>query len=260
MIKAVFLDVDGTLVSFKTHIVPQGTVDAIRDLRKKGVKVFVATGRMLPMLEEVLAGIEFDGYIGYNGACCVDASKEKVIYKQAIPRNELDALVERLKYDKFPVAFMCRRHMYVNCVSESVLDVARMVNVLPPLVQDPEITIQEDVYQLCIYQEDAKLKEIMDEVLTGCEYCRWTSSFADVNVKGLDKSKGIDKVLEYFNIPLEEAMAFGDGGNDIPMLKHVPLSVAMGNAAADVKEAAFYVTESVDEDGVANALKHFGLL
>ena len=67
-------------------------------------------------------------------------------------------------------------------------------------------------------------------------------------------------MLEHFNIPLECALAFGDGGNDIPMLQHVPYSVAMGNAGDHVKAAAKYVTEGVDEGGILKALERFGLL
>ena len=55
-------------------------------------------------------------------------------------------------------------------------------------------------------------------------------------------------------------MAFGDGGNDVPMLSHVGLGVAMGNASPEVQAAANYVTTSVDEDGIMNALKHFNIL
>lgn len=55
-------------------------------------------------------------------------------------------------------------------------------------------------------------------------------------------------------------MAFGDGGNDIPMLMHVPLSVAMGNAKEDVKSIASYVTDTVENDGIYKAMKHFQLI
>lgn len=258
-IKAVFFDIDGTLVSFKTHTVPQETIDAIRQLRERGVKVFIATGRMLEMID-VLDGIEFDGYIAYNGACCVDSKKENVIYKNAIPKDELEALVARLKYDKFPVSFMCRYDMYVNYINDTVLDVARLVDVEPPKVQSPDITITEDVYQLCVYTSDEKLNEIIKEVLPKCEYSRWIPAFADVNIKGLSKHTGIDKMLKHFNIKLNQTMAFGDGGNDIPMLKHVAVGIAMGDAADNVKAAADYITDNVDDGGVVNALKHFGLL
>ena len=258
-IKAVFFDIDGTLVSFNTHQVPQETKDAIRKLREKGIKVFVATGRMLKMVE-VLNDIEFDGYITYNGACCVDHTKEKVIFKNNVPQEELQALVERLKQEHFPVSFMCRDEMYVNDLAEIVLKVAKVVEVEPPVERPVEEIIKEDVYQLCIYVDEPHLQRILQETLPGCVGMRWIEDFADVNVRGMNKQLGIDKMLEHFNIPLECAMAFGDGGNDIPMLEHVPYSVAMGNANDEVKASAAYVTDHVDEGGVVKALEHYGLL
>lgn len=255
-IKAVFFDIDGTLVSFKTHQVPQETKDIIREMREAGVKVFVATGRMLEMVK-VLDDIEFDGYITYNGACCVDSTKERVIFKNIVPQSDLDALVERLKWDRFPVSFMCKHKMYVNYPDKLVLDVAKLVEVEPPVVRDPAEVIKEDVYQLCIYVDDERLQTIISETLTSCEGSRWIEVFADVNVKGLSKQTGIDKMLEYFNIPLECAMAFGDGGNDIAMLKHVPYSVAMGNATDAVKASANYITDTVDNGGVVKAVEHY---
>ena len=73
-------------------------------------------------------------------------------------------------------------------------------------------------------------------------------------------SKGIDEIIRHFGIRLEETMAFGDGGNDVSMLRHAAIGVAMGNAVDEVKEHANYITTSVDEDGIANALKHFSVI
>lgn len=94
-------------------------------------------------------------------------------------------------------------------------------------------------------------------VMPRCEATRWNPLFSDVVPKGSSKQVGLDKVLDYFGIPLEESMAFGDGGNDILMLKHAGIGVAMGNAEDDVKQAADYVTDSVDEDGVEKGLTAF---
>lgn len=258
-IKAIFFDIDGTLVSFKTHKVPQETKDALKRLREQGIKVFVATGRMLKMVE-VLNDIEFDGYITYNGSLCVDSTKENVIFKNTVPQDELQALVERLRHDRFPVSFMCRDEMYVNYLDELVTRVAKVVEVEPPIERPVEEIIKEDVFQLCIYVDEPHLQRIIDETLPGCVGMRWIELFADVNVKGMNKQLGIDKVLEHFGIPLECAMAFGDGGNDIPMLRHVPYGVAMGNANDAVKAAAAYVTDDVDDNGLVKALEHYGLL
>ena len=258
-VKAIFFDIDGTLVSFKTHQVPQETKDAIRKLRENGIKVFVATGRMLKMVE-VLNDIEFDGYITYNGSLCVDSTKKNVIFKNTVPQDELQALCEREKWDRFPVSFMCKDEMYVNYLDPLVTQVAKVVEVEPPIERPIEEIIKEDVFQLCIYVDEPKLQQIISETLPGCVGMRWIELFADVNVKGMNKQLGIDKILEHFNIPLENAMAFGDGGNDIPMLQHVPYGVAMGNANDAVKAASWYVTGHVDEGGLVDALNHFGLL
>ena len=59
---------------------------------------------------------------------------------------------------------------------------------------------------------------------------------------------------------MNECMAFGDGGNDIAMLQHAGIGVAMGNAEDDVKQYADYITDSVDEDGIFKALKHLNII
>lgn len=89
---------------------------------------------------------------------------------------------------------------------------------------------------------------------------RWHPAFVDVTARGNTKQNGIDQIIRHFGIRLEETMAFGDGGNDIGMLRHAGIGVAMGNAEDDVKAAAEYVTTSVDEHGIANALKRFGII
>ena len=62
------------------------------------------------------------------------------------------------------------------------------------------------------------------------------------------------------SLKLEETMAFGDGGNDISMLRHAAIGIAMGQAKEDVKAAADYVTTPIDEDGISKAMKHFGII
>ena len=93
-----------------------------------------------------------------------------------------------------------------------------------------------------------------------CRVQRWSDLFADVIPAGVGKDVGISRVVNYLGIRLDDTMAFGDGGNDISMLHHVGTGVAMGDAPQMVKEAADYVTASADEDGIALALEHFGLL
>lgn len=105
MIKAVFLDIDGTLVSFDTHRVSESTVDAVRRLRDKGIKVFIATGRHMQFINN-LGDMEFDGYITLNGSYCY-AGRDKVIYRCCIPTEDVQNLVRFQKEnDTFPCVFV----------------------------------------------------------------------------------------------------------------------------------------------------------
>ena len=103
-------------------------------------------------------------------------------------------------------------------------------------------------------------EEIFGKILTHCETMRWHPLFADIINKGTSKSRGIDEVIKHYGIKLEETMAFGDGGNDINMLEHAGIGVAMDNASDKVKAAADYITSSVDDNGIINALRHFNIL
>ncbi|MDR2919574.1 MAG: Cof-type HAD-IIB family hydrolase [Tannerella sp.] len=257
-IKAVFFDIDGTLVSFESHQVPLSAKKALAQLQASGVKIFIATGRMLPMIT-IVDDIPFDGYITYNGAYCVNEKKE-VIYSNPIPKDDLELLANYLETDSFSVTFMLEDEMTVNFVSDRVKEIADHINVDVPRIEDPHITIQRDVYQVCLYVDTEKEQEVLKKVFKHCASNRWSPVFADVNVSINNKQTGIDRILEHYDIDLSETMAFGDGGNDIPMLQHVAVGVAMGNASDEVKASADYVTDSVDDDGIANALRYFGLI
>jgi hydroxymethylpyrimidine pyrophosphatase-like HAD family hydrolase len=76
----------------------------------------------------------------------------------------------------------------------------------------------------------------------------------------VSKSFAIKKVLDYFNICKSEAIAFGDGGNDIDMLEYVGLGIAMGNGEERLKQKADFVTKTASEGGISYALKKFGVI
>ena len=71
---------------------------------------------------------------------------------------------------------------------------------------------------------------------------------------------GIQSVMEHYGLSPDEVMAFGDGENDLPMLRYAGIGVAMGSASDFVKSQADYVTGTVDELGILRALEHYGLV
>ena len=96
--------------------------------------------------------------------------------------------------------------------------------------------------------------------LSNCTSGRWHPAFTDITSGEADKGKGLQVMAEYLGLDISETMAFGDGGNDISIIREAGIGVAMGNANEEVKAMADYVTSSVDEDGVKNALVHFGII
>lgn len=255
MIKAVFFDIDGTLVSFKTHRVPDSTKRAIAILRAKGIRVLIASGRQLLAINN-LEDLQFDGYVTLNGGYCIVG--EQVIYKHSMPSEDMVSLVRYMEeQESFPCIFVHENAFYINYTNERTNEIFRLLNFPQPPSLPLREAVEGEVFQLVAFFTKEQEKAIM-AAMPHCE--AWQPLFSDVIPKGSSKQVGVDKMLDYFGISLEESMAFGDGGNDVLMLKHVGIGVAMGNAEDEVKLAADYVTDSVDEGGIEKALRHFGVI
>ena len=117
-----------------------------------------------------------------------------------------------------------------------------------------------------IKREHAELyggKEVEKELakkVPNCTFTRWSDFGVDIISKDGGKVIGIQKVLEHYGIKREELIAFGDGENDLDMIQFAGIGVAMGNAVAETKAVADYVTTAIDDNGIWNACKHFGLI
>lgn len=263
MIRAVFFDIDGTLVSFNTHRISEASKKALAELRRKGVKTFIATGRHL-MAINMLEDLSFDGYITMNGGICL-AGKETIVYSHPVNPEDIRALVRYLETrESFPVIFVREKDSFITCLDsesgrEKVNRILEMLNYPLPPFRNLSEALQGDVFQVIAFFPEEQEAEIMQH-MPHCETTRWNPLFADIIPKGSGKHIGIDRIIQYFGIERSQTMAFGDGGNDISMLQHVATGIAMGNAKDEVKQNADYVTLSVDQDGVSHALKHFGLI
>lgn len=256
IVKAIFFDIDGTLVSFKTHQIPSSTIKALKILKEKGIKIFIATGRGKDGLG-VLEGIKFDGYITLNGQYCY--VNDEVIYQNTIMKEDLKTLLDYLKDNPFPCGFTLENDKYFNYRDKRVDMIHAITNNDNHPARDCSDIINKGVYQCMCFIDEKQEKELM-KYLTHCISSRWHPLFCDVSPIGGTKQLGIDKFLEYYNISLEQTMAFGDGGNDKAMLSHVKYSIMMGNGSSELKEVADYITSSVDDDGIYNALKHYKLI
>lgn len=256
MIKAAFFDIDGTLVSFKTHAIPQSTIDAIHDIRQQGVKVFIATGRPLPFINN-LTGLEYDGIMSVNGACCLDADGT-VISRNPVPKEDIMRIIDDARSHPMPIAFAANDGAIVvnpEAAMEHLQEVFTLLDITLPPSHPIEDALNMDVLQVIAFFTAEEEERMMRNVLKGCDANRWHPYFADCVAKGTNKATGIDTICSHYGIALQDTVAFGDGGNDITMLRHAGVGVAMGNASDEVKEHADMITDTVDNDGIAKALK-----
>ena len=185
--------------------------------------------------------LAFDGYVTLNGQLCLDG-EGAVLYDKPIPPADAQRMTAIFARGEIPVMMIERERMYVNFVDESVrrAEGGRL-------------------YQFIVYDAGDRIDQVAGQ-LTGCKLSRWNPYAVDVIPRSGGKAAGIRRCLEHLDIAPEEIMAFGDGENDVDMLRYAGIGVAMGNAEPPVKEQADYVTAGVDEDGILLALRHYGLL
>ncbi len=256
-IKAVFFDIDGTLISFKTHSMPESTRQALQALREKGIRLYIATGRspnMMPFMDQYF---RFDGYVVLNGQYCYGSSG--VIRKHTIDVADIRRLKSLIREYHFPCLFIHEKGGSLNIIDDRVRELYRIINHPLPEPADLEAFPEDEVLQFVTFMPEGKenliIRELKHIVMT-----RFLPICFDAIPVGGGKDAGIRAVLAYENIKSEETMAFGDGHNDIGMLTYAGIGVAMGSAEQAVKDSADYVTASVDEDGVVRALRYFGVL
>ncbi|MCL2562938.1 MAG: Cof-type HAD-IIB family hydrolase [Oscillospiraceae bacterium] len=256
--KAIFFDMDGTLTSLNGHSVSDSTLEALRIAKEQGVKLFLATGRHhLLLLNPMVNAIPFDAHLTANGQFCYKG--KEVIRRHPIPKTDIAALVRHLETARNPVMFQTEHEIFVN-MEDPLIDAAlELIDVPRFPIRPPETCLGQDVFELLLFG-DVEVEEPVMRIMPGSKAVRWVPLFTDIIPADGGKDVGVAAVLGHYGIDPAEAMAFGDGHNDISMLRHVGLGVAMGNAAQAVKDAADHVTDSVDADGIYKALKYFGVI
>lgn len=255
MIKAIFFDIDGTLLSYRTHQVLPGTVEAFQVLHQKGIKTFISSGRPRVLIPQM--PLHFDGYITVNGGYCFVG--DTVVYRNAIAPDVCSRWLDYVEKNDLTTMCFTDHEMSINRIDSVVTSLQDQLGFeMPPLRPTDEMRKQE-VYQFIAMQPAEKDDEVLS-LLGQCRLPRWHPLFTDLIPEGSSKAVGIGKLLDYYGLTAQEAMAFGDGANDIEMLDCVGFSVAMGNAADIVKQHARLTTDDADNEGIYNALKKTAII
>ena len=258
MVKAVFFDIDGTLLDHgRGGVMPDSTKRSLHALRDKGVKLFVATGRFPAMVTFMEAMFPFDGYVTMNGQLVVLADGS-VIHRLGHHPEDIRRLDAVSRQKGFP-SLIIEEDAYFYTVPSPEIDRHFISGHLPPpgRTYDPARLAEHPVLQFLIYSpEDLPALDALEHIaITSAG-----GSIFDIIPKTGGKQVGIGAAAEYFHIQQEEVMVFGDGDNDAQMLRWAGTGVAMGNGTESAKSAARYITSPVDQDGIEKALRHFRVL
>ncbi len=258
-IKIVFTDIDGTFFSHRQHKVPQSALQAALKLQEKGIKVFLCSGRNYYLIRKsgILSIFNPDGLVTMNGSnAIIDGN---IIYRYPIDPVVVDKMVLFAKKLKFGLTLIEETEGHINMIDDRVISAHEKYGTRFPQPRHYPDHYDRTVYQMIAFIDDFEEKLIAPH-LDDCKFARWDEYAVDVMLKDSDKAKGIMSVLQYYGYTQKNAMTLGDGFNDIEMLLYAGIGVAMGNAKEETKAIADYVTDSIDEDGWAKAMRHYGLI
>ena len=274
--KIIFIDVDGTLVNYENKL-PDSAVTAIRKARKNGHKVYICTGRSEAEVYDYIWDIGLDGMIGGNGSYV--KSEDEVVFHQKISAEETRHIVDWLHGRGLEFYLECNSGLFgserfeeagLNVIQEYTNRKGRDGSKVTVRTVFPEMIFGENLYRDDVNKVSFILNSYQDHLDSIKEFPdlkpgTWggageTALFGDLGVKDIDKGKAIDVLLDYIGADIKDTIAFGDAKVDIPMLKKCAIGVAVASGGDEIKAMADYVTDSVDDDGIYNAFKHFGLI
>lgn len=271
--KYLFFDIDGTLLSEVDLAVPGSAIKAIEMAKENGHLCFLCTGRSYYMTREIdYAGI--DNAIIANGAAVVIDGKPAL--QKEIPQDIVKKTIELVesleggyqiidwKYGyQNPRTHQAFAQRFKKFFTEPVEEVFKKKNMLTIDEMENNPVLKIDVTFDTQEQADLFMKK-MDPCLHFIPAGGYTSGFGakagEIMMQGVSKGAAIEDFMKSVGEPIDNAYAFGDSTNDIEMLKTAGTSIAMGNGAKEAKEAADYITDTVEEDGIMNAMKHFELI
>ena len=254
-------DIDGTLVTSDRKITPR-VLDAVRAAQGKGVRVCLATGRIWPSAQTYFQQLGADPpAILYNGGLVYDFRTDTVLRRVPLDYEEARAVLELLR--EFPTV---QPHLYVGdrvytgrrsqdtqrYQRKDSLEVEEVGDLVAFLPREPM-----KILVIGSRSDLLKLKDRIAQLPISINAVFSEDTFLEILPRGSSKGSALEFVAHYLGIPLSEIVAVGDNLNDLEMICAAGLGVAMGNAPAELKAHAGYVTATNDEEGLAEVIERF---
>lgn len=275
MAKIIFIDVDGTLLTYENILPPSASV-AIRTARKNGHKVYICTGRSRAEVYDYIWEIGLDGMIGGNGSYV--ESDGKVIMHQVISLDDAKKIVDWLHGRKLEFYLESNAGLFASENFETrgestIQEYSARKGKVMQTVRDafPEMIFGEkNFYRDDLNKVSFVLESYQDYLDAAKEFSHlkvgtWggageTALFGDIGVANIDKAHAIDVLLKYLGADKKDTIAFGDAKIDIPMFEYCEIGVAVASGGEEIKAVADFVTDAVADDGIYNAFKKLNLI
>ncbi|HDR7794803.1 TPA: Cof-type HAD-IIB family hydrolase [Bacillus luti] len=258
MYKVAFFDVDGTLLSEIDRSIHESTKEAIQKLIDKGIHVVVTTGRPYSLCSQ-FKELGINTFISANGAHV--KCEETVIHKSVLSSEIVHDISEFAELHGHGISYFTEEFTMNGIASDNERVIQALHETLH-LGEYPEKSrdLLEEIYCLCLYADEIEAQKFLERYpsLTFERFHGYVMNVLEDSK--VSKLTAIQKVLEHLNICKSEAIAFGDGRNDIEMLQYVGLGIAMENGGEEIKERADFVTKKSSEGGILFALEKFNVI
>lgn len=271
-IKAVFFDIDGTLLTDKGRVLAS-TKKAIQELQRNGILCGIATGRSPISLPSAVKKLPWDIFVTYNGQLVTAGSE--VLYEQSFSKTQVMELAQFMDQNKRQAVFgsatklagsslmMAGQRRWLNRLAHFIpkkLSIRFLRKTLQRVSRNVKgmryhslEILKEPIYQVVMFGTEKEAAKLATQ-FASCTFTRSNPYITDIVPLGGSKKRGIEEAGRRLGFSLAEVMAFGDGLNDQEMFRAVGVAVAMGNAPQEVQETSDFVTASNNQDGIYLAL------
>ena len=271
------LDLDGTLLNSQKEL-SKRNLQALQKAAEAGWEIVPTTGRFYNGMPEIIRQLPFVRYaITINGAEAADVKTGEVIYKAEMPWQKAVEIMAWLddRFDDKEVIYDCymRNHGWMTAAQKELIDEVvesphsrKMLHELRNPVEELKAFLTEekcDVQKVQFFMRDVsgrpQIMKSIEEAFDDVEVSSALPQNVEINQSRANKGEALLTLAEYLGLDRSQTVAFGDGLNDLPMIRDAGIGIAMENGAEETKNAADRIAPSCDEDGVAAGIEKFCL-
>ena len=241
----------------ETGYIPDSIKTVFKQLKEKGILTGIATGRGIFGVVPEIKALKPDFFVTLNGAYIED-KKGNVIYSNKIARDKVEEYIAWTKEVGIDYGLVGSHEAKLSRRTEMISQAIDPI--YPDLEVDPDFYQKEDIYQMWTFEDQGDDLTLPENLSSTLRLVRWHEHSSDVVPISGSKAAGVAKVVDQLGLKPENVMVFGDELNDLELFDYAGISVAMGISHDKIKEKADYITKTLEEDGIFDALEGFGMV